>query len=306
MAREYRITLVSRGAFDAGKLEIRLQSRGYRVVRLDQPHLAIGHIYSDPPDIVIIDLGRGDEDFFSLVGRLKSDCYFSTIPVIGLMGLEMVDGFDWVAFPLDDFVIIPPSYPILFSRIALSLARIQRVFDNNPLTKLPGNTSIQRAIEAAIGKSLAVCYVDINNFKPYNDVYGFSQGDVVLRMLARIMFNAVKDAGGGFTGHIGGDDFVFIVPMEEAEGVCRTIIDNFDRVVPDLFDSDTQLAGHFTACNRRGEQEEVPLLGIAIGVVPTDCPTINHYGKVAEVAAELKKLAKQAGKSHYAIDRRRS
>ena len=306
MARELRITLISRGNVDAGKLEIRLQSRGYRVVRLSEPQVALGHIYADPPEIILIDLSDPDVETLSLIRNLKIDCYFSVIPIIGVIDERMLADFDWGSLPLDDFVLLPVSYDVLFSRILLSLNRIQRVFDNNPLTKLPGNTSIQRAIEQAIGQPLAVCYVDINNFKPYNDVYGFSHGDEVLRMVGRIMFNAVKEGGGGFTGHIGGDDFVFIVPLPQAEAVCRTIIANFDLMIVDLFDDEARHAGYFTACNRQGVEERFPLLGIAIAVVPTNYPKINHSGKVAEMAAELKKLAKREGKSHYAIDRRRS
>ncbi len=304
MARDLRITLIAQGNDDSGMLEIRLQSRGYQVVRLESPSLVMGYVYADPPDIFIIDLSGPDREMHGVVGDLRGDSYFSTIPVIGLVNDRMVEDFDWQNYPIDDFVSVPVKYPELFSRIQLSVSRILRVFDNNPLTKLPGNTSIQRAIEKAIGRPMAVCYIDINNFKPYNDAYGFSKGDVVLRMLGRIMSNAVKESGGGFAGHVGGDDFVFIVPRDQAETVCRTIIENFDRIVLDLFEGDELANGYFRAKNRRGEEENMPLLGIAISVVPTDNPAINHFGKVSEVAAEMKMLAKKSGKSDYVVDRR--
>lgn len=304
MVRDLRITLIATGNDDSGILKIRLQSKGYQVVRLERPSLVMGYVYADPPDIFIIDLSVPDAEMLGVVRDLRGDSYFSTIPVIGLLTDPMVEDFDWQNYQIDDFVSVPVKYPELFSRIGLSVARILRVFDNNPLTKLPGNTSIQRAIEKAIGRPMAVCYIDINNFKPYNDVYGFSKGDVVLRMLARIMFNAVKESGGGFAGHVGGDDFVFILPQERAETVCKTIIENFDRIVNDLFEGDELVNGYYKAKNRKGEDENMPLLGIAIAVVPTDSPAINHYGKVSEVAAEMKMLAKKSGKSNYVIDRR--
>lgn len=84
---------------------------------------------------------------------------------------------------------------------------------------------------------MAVCYIDVNHFKPYNDTFGFARGDEVLRMLARIMSNAVRSREGGFSGHVGGDDFVFIVPFDRAEAVCETIIRNFNIIVSDLFGS---------------------------------------------------------------------
>jgi diguanylate cyclase (GGDEF)-like protein len=213
----------------------------------------------------------------------------------------------WDQFPLDDFVSLPLHYPELFSRILLSFQRLQRIFDNNPLTKLPGNTSIQFAIEQALGKPMAVCYIDINNFKPYNDTYGFSRGDEVIRMVARIMSNTVKESKeGGFVGHIGGDDFVFITPLEHAETVCKTIIDRFTVIVSDLFGEEDKARGHYTAKDRRGVEQKIPLLGISIAVVPTNKPHVQHAGKVAEVAAELKKLAKKSNESCFVVDRRGS
>jgi diguanylate cyclase (GGDEF)-like protein len=265
----------------------------------------MGIIYSDPPDIVIADLSCSDPEIDRIIRKIKEDCYFSAIPVIGLIPKPVEDPFEWEESPLDDFVTLPVNYPELFSRISLSLRRMQRVFDNNPLTRLPGNTSIQQAIEKVLGQPMAVCYIDINHFKPYNDIYGFSRGDEVLRMVGRIMFNSVKESGGGFTGHIGGDDFVFIVPLERAEPVCKTIVNHFKAIVTDMFDEKEKELGYYIAHNRKGQEEKFPLLGVSIAVVPTNSPRMNHFGKVAEVAAELKKHAKRSGDSCYVIDQRK-
>jgi diguanylate cyclase (GGDEF)-like protein len=213
--------------------------------------------------------------------------------------------FDWEKCQLDDVIAMPLDYGELFCRITLALSRLKRIFDNNPLTRLPGNTSIQRAIEDAMGHPMAVCYVDINHFKPYNDVYGFSHGDEVIRMTARIMFNAVRDGGGGFSGHIGGDDFVCVVPYERAEAICSTIISHFDLIVQDLFDDETKKRGFYAGTNRKGENENIPILSVSIGVVRMDSPVIQHAAKVAEVAAELKKMAKESAGSCSVFDQRR-
>ncbi len=287
-------------------MELRLQSKGYQVVSLPEPSLVLGFIYSDPPDLIIIDLTAPDQQFHEVLRHLKLDNYFSVIPVIGLLPKSAIESFEWTRFQVDDFVTCPVQYPELFSRIRLSLQRIQRIFDNNPLTKLPGNASIQRAITEALGQTRAVCYIDINNFKPYNDTYGFARGDEVLRMVARIMSNTVKESKGtGFVGHIGGDDFVFIVPIEDAEPTCQAIIDNFNDIVSDLFDDEEKTRGYYIAQDRKGEPMQVPLLGISIAVVPTDSPQIQHSAKIVEVAAELKKLAKKSPKSCYLIHRRK-
>ncbi|WP_306535966.1 diguanylate cyclase domain-containing protein [Geobacter sp.] len=304
MRANLRIIVVAGPRGGDGSLELRLQSKGYQVVTLTAPASVMGFIYSDPPDVVLMDLAAPDGTILGIIRSLKDDFFFSTIPVIGMLPELGAEGFDWEEYPLDDFVTIPLNYRDLFNRITLSLRRLRRVFDNNPLTRLPGNTSIQRAIEHAVGKPMAVCYVDINHFKQYNDVYGFAHGDEVLRMLGRIMANSVKESGEGFAGHIGGDDFVFIVPAEQAEAVAERIIANFTAIVSELFSEEEKMKGFYVAHDRKGNEEQVPLMGIAISIVPMNSPKIGHYAKVAEVAAELKRLAKKSQKSCYVVDRR--
>ncbi len=304
MTPKLRITLISREKNLVDHMELRLESKGYHVLKLTKLSNVLGFIYSDPPDIVIIDLSNDDSETREIIKSLKEDSYFCIIPVMGLLKESVEESFEWGNYPLDDFISQPVKYPELFNRITLSLQRIQRVFDNNPLTKLPGNTSIQQAIEKALGNPMAVCYIDINNFKPYNDTYGFASGDEVIRMVARIMANAVRESGGGFAGHIGGDDFVFIVSLEGAEAVCKTIIDNFNTIIPDLFGDEEKSKGYYTARDRKGHVQKIPLLGISIGVVPTNTPKMQHAGKVSEMAAELKKVAKKSNKSCYVVDKR--
>lgn len=306
MLHPLRISVVTSDAALASHMQLRLHSKGYQVTGLSCSDAVIGVFYSDPPDLLIIDLSSDGECGKGTVSALRSDSFFSTLPIIGLMSDAERDRFDWETCPLDEFLSLPCDFNELFCRISLSLSRLKRIFDNNPLTRLPGNTSIQRAIEAAMGKSLSVCYVDINNFKPYNDAYGFSHGDEVIRMLARIIFNAVRDAGGGFCGHIGGDDFVCIVASKQAEPVCQTIVTYFDQIVLDLFDEETKQKGYYTGTSRKGNIEHIPLLAVSIAVVPMDSPKLQHYAKVAEVAAELKKFAKESVTSRYVIDCRRT
>lgn len=300
-----RITVIGPAQTMNSTLVLRLQSKGYQVAALSNLAATMGVIYSDPPDIVIADLSENVPAMLAIIREIKDDCYFSAVPVLGLIGEHPDEEWDWASTALDDFVFLPINYPELFCRISLSLCRIQRVFDNNPLTRLPGNTSVHQAIEKVLGLPMAVCYIDINNFKPYNDMYGFSRGDEVLRMIGRIMFNTVKESGGGFTGHIGGDDFVFILPLERAEAVCTTIIAHFTALVADIFDEREKDLGYYVSTNRKGQEEQFPLMGIAIAVVPTDSPSMNHPGRVTQVAAELKKQAKKSGESCYVVDRRK-
>lgn len=299
-----RIALISSDQTAVTLLQLRLQSKGYQVMVVDKTSAALGAFYSDPPDLIIVDFSSPCTGCREMLLTLRSDSFFSPIPIIGIFPISD-EQESWADFPLDDFVCQPVNFSELFSRITLSLTRIKRIFDNNPLTRLPGNTSIQRAIEESMGWPLTVCYVDINHFKPYNDVYGFSHGDEVIRMLARIISNTVRETGGGFCGHVGGDDFVFIVPRERAEQVSTTVINHFDQIVQTLFDEQTKQEGHYRAHNRKGEEENIPLLAVSIAIVPMDSSGITHAARVAEVAAELKKLAKQNASSSYVMDRRK-
>lgn len=298
-----RIALISSDQSAVHLLQLRLQSKGYQVMVVDKTSAALGAFYSDPPDLIIIDFSSPCTGCREMLLTVRSDSFFSPIPIIGIFPLS-AEQESWTDFPLDDFITQPINFNELFSRITLSLTRIKRIFDNNPLTRLPGNSSIQRAIEESMGWPLSVCYVDINHFKPYNDVFGFSHGDEVIRMLARIISNTVRETGGGFCGHVGGDDFVFIVPRERAEQVCRTVISHFDQIVQTLFDEQIKQQGYYLAHNRKGEEEHIPLLAVSIAIVPMDSTAITHAARVAEVAAELKKLAKKNSGSSYVTERR--
>ncbi len=303
MQQQVRIAFISSQPQLSSLLQLRLQSKGYQVMVVEKTAAALGAFYSDPPDLIIVDFSSPCVGCRDMLFMVRSDSFFSPIPIIGIFPTDD-EQESWEDFPLDDFVTTPIGFAELVSRISLALSRIKRIFDNNPLTRLPGNTSIHRAIEESIGLPLAVCYVDIDHFKPYNDVFGFSHGDEVIRMLARIMSNAVRESGGGFSGHVGGDDFVFIVPRERAEQTCTTIINHFDQIVQTLFDEETKGQGYYLALNRKGEKERMPILGVSIAVVPMAAQSITHAARVAEVAAELKKLAKGQDGSSFVVDRR--
>lgn len=306
MARSPRLAVLTRDFKLSERLALRLQGQDYQVVPLGNFSNALGLIYSDPPDILIVDLSATQPESLAAVKELKEDSYFCMIPVMGLIKGDLLGFIEWEQYPLDDFLICPFRYPELFARISLLIQRSQRVQDHNPLTKLPGNTSIQKAVEGVLGKPMAVCYLDINHFKPYNDTYGFARGDEVIRMVGRILSNSIRSLGKkGFAGHIGGDDFVFIAPFDQAESVCRTVLDHFRLLVSDLFGEDEKARGYYTAKDRNGSEQQIPLLTAAIGIVPTAGSRLSHYGKVAELAAELKHLAKQCPENRYVVDRRK-
>ena len=317
MTNRLRIAVIGRPSDALHSLRLQLVGKGHHVIQVGHGAELLGLIYSDPVDLVIADLARPEANLMTVISDLKADSFVSTIPLVGILpeasaesspGLSSessLDAFDWEACPVDDFIRQPIHYPEFFSRLALALQRTQRVMDRNPLTKLPGNTSIQLAIQRVLQQPMAVGFLDLNLFKPYNDAYGFARGDEVLRMVGRIVANTVREVGGdGFVGHIGGDDFVFIVAKEQARDVCEALLQNFKMVTTGLFGEEERAAGYFVAKNRKGEEQQIPLLGVAIAVVFADSDGVDHTGRVAELAAELKQFAKMVPESRYVFDRR--
>jgi diguanylate cyclase (GGDEF)-like protein len=178
---------------------------------------------------------------------------------------------------------------------AMTRRSIMLAKGSNPLTGLPGNEFIRSEIELRLfqGRSFAICYVDINHFKPYNDHYGFEKGDSALIALAE----SIRDAVGlsdpeTFIGHIGGDDFIIVCRQHSSDRLASEVVDHYNRRRPVLHGEHDFRTGCYTAVNRRGNEEIFGLLSLAIGIVTTDVHKIDSYAHLASIASEVKKAAK--------------
>jgi diguanylate cyclase (GGDEF)-like protein len=272
---------------------------------------ALDEIYSDPPDIVLMCQPSEGEGWFDLCRRIRADTVFGYLPM--LLILQPSDGdiaIDWGQVPVDDYLRKPLSVNELKTRIFLNMTRTARARDINPLTRLPGNYTIIREIQERIDSTLpfAVGYVDLDHFKAYNDKYGFLRGDEVIRMTARLVANAIRklEAADTFVGHVGGDDFVFIVSPDTSDGVCQEIISNFNLVIGDFYDEQDRTRGYIDSVNRKGEKERFPIVPVSIAVVTNEYRPIRHIGEVSSIAAELKNRVKAMEGSCYLKDQRAS
>ncbi len=265
-------------------------------------------VLDSPPDLLILELNEAPEEVRGLIATLKENLNLATLPVLLILSYAL-EAPEWEDLPIDDFFFEDATADEVLSRVHLAFKRIKRISDNNPLTGLPGNTSILRAIQQKLDRreKVAFCYVDLDHFKPFNDRYGFARGDEILRMVGRLISNTVffHAEHEGFVGHIGGDDFVFICPQDKVETVAKEIIQNFDRIIPHFLDAEDLAKGYFEAQNRRGELELFPFPSISIAIVPNHSGRFKHYGEVAAVAAQVKKMAKKIPGSSYFIDRRK-
>jgi diguanylate cyclase (GGDEF)-like protein len=190
---------------------------------------------------------------------------------------------------------------------ARSAARFAQV---SPLTGLPGNSALQREIERRLPErgQLAVLCFDVDNFKQYNDRYGYQRGDELLRYLQEVLLRALAERAGpgSFAAHIGGDDFVALVHPSEAEAVARRAIELFEADIRGLYDAQDAANGFIVVRTRQGEARETPLATLTVAAVTNEAEDLVHAGQLAAVLAELKAYGKALSGSNYVPDRRRN
>ncbi|EPR31629.1 response regulator receiver modulated diguanylate cyclase [Alkalidesulfovibrio alkalitolerans DSM 16529] len=270
---------------------------------------AIETLFNEPPDLLIVDKDLPDLSGLEVAALVKSENVYRQLPVIVCLKPEdLAQGVDFGRIECDDFLVAPYQADDVRGRVCLTLSRAMRGMDANPLTKLPGNTSIIQRIQELIDRQedFALAYVDLDYFKSFNDKYGFSRGDEVLLMAARVIVNTIRGFAQAktFVGHVGGDDFVFITPPGVVEEACKRIIKSFDDIVPLFYDNDDRAQGFIRSTDRQGQVRDFPLMAVSIAVVFNLDGRLKHFGEASAIAGALKKKAKENPKSCYVLDRR--
>jgi len=290
-------------------LKITLSEGEYEIIEASNGQEALEIIRSRPLDLALLDYKMPLMDGRQVCNLVKKDLLLQYLPVIMVTGKgEVSDKISGIDAGADDYVVKPFEPKELMARIRMVLRRTQRDLEANPLTRLPGNVSILNELSKCVEtrKSYAVCYVDLDKFKAYNDKYGFECGDTVIRETARILLNAVKEFGlpDNFVGHIGGDDFVVVTTPDLADKICEKIIHDFDKISPTFYNQEDKENGFIIGYDRQSKIHKIPLLSISIGVVSNEMRSITHVAQIGEIGAELKKLAKSMERSNYVKDKR--
>ncbi len=290
-------------------VEVNLRSAGYDVSVAADGEEALSRATELRPDLVLLDVMMPRIDGFEVAQRLRRNPQTANTSIIMLTAKALsTDKVLGLTAGADDYIIKPFDPIELLARVKGTLRRAKEMRNLSPLTGLPGNIRIQEEIERMVreGRNFAVLYCDLDNFKAYNDQKGFVRGDRLIQATARMIQDAVVEFAGaeGFVGHVGGDDFVAMMPPEVAEEVAKRVVDHFDGQIHEFYEKEDLDRGYVEVEDRKGVMQKLPLVGISIGIATTSKREFAHYGEAVAVATEMKQFAKRDAGSSYAVDRR--
>ncbi len=291
-------------------LQFQLEKAGYEVVTAENGEAALLLVRRESPDLIILDLMMPRLDGFEVCRRLRQNFQTSQIPIIMLTAKsELPDKIKGLKDGANDYLVKPYSNEELVLRVKNVLEWSQKQKDANPLTGFDGNKAIEKELQRRIEnkQSFAFLYLDIDNFKAYNDYYGYQKGDEAILFLADIIIEAVNSLGGSsdFVGHIGGDDFVIITSTGRANVIARRVIDEFDKGSLVLLNEKDIRRGYIEIKNRLGEIKRVPLMSLTVALVINEGQRLKHFAQVSDIASELKKFGKEIVGSIVVRERRK-
>ncbi len=296
-----------------------LRKQGYEVFCARGGEDALKILESMIPDLFLIDTAMQGMDGYELCRSLKRNSIWRNIPVIFITNNRSPENIDrGYASGGVDYIVKPCHLSEFLSRVRTQIKLYQLVrqneemqataIDANPLTRLPGNNSIQKAIQQAIDEHLdvGIIHTDLDNFKAFNDAYGFIIGDDVLIFNAEILHTALRKIcnGRGFLGHIGGDDFVVMLPADKMVEFGDEVIKSFDEGASSFYNDEDRERGHIVSVDRQGRIGKFPITSVSMGGMFLRDYWFTRYVEVAEICAEVKHKAKAITGSNLFIDRR--
>ena len=280
--------------------------RDMPLAAVEDATLDITALHTARPALILL---GGDENTAAIdatLRKLKGDARLQTVPTI--VAQSHADAARWLDLSADDVVSVALPACDVAARLSAALRRSRRDIQVNPSTRLVGADAITDAIADRMdaGEHFAACYADLDHFKEFNDRYGYAMGDDVIRTVAMLLVDVVEATSGdaGFVGHIGGDDFLFLVPVTTLVETCETLVKRADEILPARYSAHDRQAGYFFGKDRRGRLDRVPLMTLSIGVVTNERRRFAHAAQVSELATEMKTYAKTLPGSVWAVDRR--
>jgi diguanylate cyclase (GGDEF)-like protein len=290
-----------------------LELEGFDVVNAESGAEALAQLRAQTVDLVLLDVMMPQMDGYEVAQRIRDHAnpLISHVPIIMLTSMgETEDKLSGFTAGADDYITKPFGPQELIARVRAKIRRVQVDASLSPLTRLPGNLLIESKLRSRIasGTPFAVLYLDLDSFKAFNDVYGFTHGDEAIKLVADIAVDVVQRRGtpDDFVGHIGGDDFVVATLPERSEQIAQEILANFDREIRALYNAQDLQQGYLETRDRRGTVKRFPIMSLSIAIISNDQRPLLNYTEIGEAAAELKRHAKSLHGSVFVRDKRRS
>ncbi|MDQ4131253.1 MAG: diguanylate cyclase, partial [Actinomycetota bacterium] len=302
--RSHLVLIVDDDRRRVEQISLALAAHGYELLRAAGTVAALSEARQHRPAIVILGEAGSAQERRILCRTLRSDWRTGNPLVLAITSRDAADALDVEA---DDFIVGDPLDPArLLVRVAAAVDRVRAMRGASPLTGLPGNIAIDEEIRRRFedGRPLALLYADLDNFKAYNDHYGFLRGDELIRGLADVLRSAAEARPDTFVGHIGGDDFVIVTLPELAEGMAHEIVERLSEFAPSCYDPRDAARGWIELDDRRGQRHRYPLVTISIGLATNRNRLLPDHRALVDVATELKQHAKQQAGNAIAVDRR--
>jgi diguanylate cyclase (GGDEF)-like protein len=292
-------------------IEVNLRLEGFEVAISVDGEAALQAAHELMPDLILLDVMMPKVDGFEVCQRLRADPRTKHMSIIMLTAKSLsADKVLGLTAGADDYMIKPFDPIELIARVKSALRRSNEMRSVNPLTQLPGNVQVQEEVSRRVAKAepFALMYVDMDHFKAFNDTYGFLRGDEAIKLLGNCIVSAVGQHAGrdGFAGHVGGDDFVAVLPPDVAEATAKEIIECWDRSIPDLYDVEDAQRGYIEVPNRQMEMQRFPVNSVSIGIATNVLRPINSQWEASEIATEMKQFAKREPQSSFKLDRRKA
>jgi GGDEF domain-containing protein len=260
-------------------------------------------------DLIFITGKNNFNSQLSLVRKIKKHSILSLVPlVLYHPAPDKKTTLAGLLADADEFLFGRWDKEIVSAKLKMILKRSYRDLGMNPTTRLPGMTLIQKELEKRIkrGDRFAICHADLDDFKAYNDYYGYFYGDKLIRLTSEIVRDIVySSTRNGFVGHIGGDDFVFLIPSSQVDQICRSIITAFDKIIQTRYKEGDLKKGFIETRNRRGEMERFPIMTLSISVIINKEKMFSHVGELSHMLVDLKKYTKSLPGSNYVVERRK-
>lgn len=288
-------------------VELNLRLEGYEVVTAGDGEEALLRAREAMPSLVILDVMMPKLDGYEVCQRLRRDGRTSGVCIIMLTAKSMsADKVLGLTAGADDYISKPFDPMELIARVKTTLRRTREARAASPLTGLPGNLQLENEIQRRVtaGEQIAVLYADLDNFKAFNDRYGWIEGDRAIMFTAAVLREIAGERPDTYLGHVGGDDFIVLCRPEDAQELCEAIIHRFDKDVNALYEPEDAARGSITITDRQGHTVEYPLLTLSIGGATNEHREVGDHRELVEIATEMKAYSKRHTGSSFAIDRR--